>query len=67
MLELKQTFNFSQATLITPIHCKKKPCRLLESAIISKTNDKKQRRGFYQISPNADIMLRVNNIRIENG
>ena len=37
MLELKQTFNFSRATLIKPIHCKKSR-RLLESAVISKTN-----------------------------
>ena len=42
------TFNFSQATLIIPIHCKKFR-RLLESAVISKTNYIKQRPGFYQI------------------
>ena len=48
MLELKLTFNFSQATLLKPIHCKKS-CRLLESAVISKTKHIIQRTGFYQI------------------
>ena len=39
MLELKHTFDFSQATLIRPIHYKTSR-RLLESAVISKTNHK---------------------------
>ena len=55
---------FSQGTLIKPKHCKKSR-RLLESAIISKTNYIKQRPGFYQISPFlANIIL--NKIKIEN-
>ena len=37
MLELKHPFDFSQATLIKPIHSKTSR-RLLEFAIISKTN-----------------------------
>ena len=46
VLELKQTFNFSQAVLIKPIHCKKSQ-RLLESMDISKTNHVEQHPGFY--------------------
>ena len=57
-LELKYTFNFSQATLIKPIHCKKSQ-RLLESAVISETNHIKQCSGFYQILPYlANIILK---------
>ena len=42
--------------------------RLLESAVIFKTNHTKQRQGFYQISPNlANIILNENKIKIENG
>ena len=41
MLDLKHTFNFFQANLIKPIHCKKSH-RLLESTIISKTKHIKQ-------------------------
>ena len=69
MIDLKQPFNFSQATLIKPIHCKKKKKRrLLESAVISKTNHVKQRPSFYKISPDlADIILHEDNIKIENG
>ena len=65
-LEFKHTFNFFQATLTKPIHCKKSH-RLLESVVISKTNHIKQRPGFYQISQYlADIILHKNNIKIEN-
>ena len=46
MLEFKHTFNFSQATLIKLIHN-----RLLESEVISKTNDIGQRPEIYPISP----------------
>ena len=42
MLELKHTFDFSQATRIKPIHCKTSP-RLQKSAVTSKTNHIKQR------------------------
>ena len=65
MLELKHTFNFSQATLIKPIQCKKYQ-RLLESAVISKTNHIKQRPGFYQISPYlANMILSENKIKVQ--
>ena len=41
--------------------------RLLESAIISKTNHIRQHSGFYQFSPYlVNIVLRENNIKIEN-
>ena len=67
MVELKHTFNFSKATLIKPIHWKT-PWRLLESAVISKTNHIKQRPGFYQISSFlANIILNENKIKIKNG
>ena len=66
MLELKHAFNFSQATLIKPIHFKKSQ-RLLESVVISKTNYIKEHLGFYQISPYlANIILNENRIKIEN-
>ena len=45
MLELKNTFDFSQGTLIKPIHCKTSR-RLLEFAVISKTNHIKNVQGF---------------------
>ena len=61
MSVFKHTFSFSQANLIKPIHYKKKKQkkkktkkqnrRLLDSAIISKTNHIKQRPSLYQISP----------------
>ena len=67
MIDLKHTFNFSQATLIKLIHCKKFR-RLLKYVAISKTNYIKQCPGFYQISPYlAHIILHENNIKIENG
>ena len=67
MLVLKHTFNFFQATVIKRKHCKNS-CRLLESAVISKTNHVKQRLGFYQISLYlVDIIQYENNIKIENG
>ena len=60
MLDFNYTFNFSQATFIKPIHGKKS-YRLLESAVISKTNHIKQLAGFNQISPySADIILHEN-------
>ena len=59
MLELKHTFDFSQVTLMKPIHCKTFQ-RLLESAV-------KQRPGSYQISPHlANILPNENKIKIEN-
>ena len=62
MLYFKHTFNFSKATLIKPIHCKKSR-RLLVSAVISQSKHVKQRAGFYPISLYlADIILRENNI-----
>ena len=65
MLEIKHTFNFSQATLNKPIHCKKSH-KLLESAIIFKTNHMRQRPEFYQISTYlANIILHENNIKIK--
>ena len=66
MLDLKHTFNFSQATLIKPIHCKK-ICRLLESTVFSKIKHIKQRPRFFQILPYLDIILHENNLKIENG
>ena len=67
MLELKHTFNFSQTTLIKPIPSKTS-WRLLEFAVISKTNHIKQHPGFYQILPHlANIILNENKIKIENG
>ena len=67
ILDLKQTFNFPQATQIKPINCKISP-RLLQSAAISKTKYIQQRPRFNQIpSFLADIMLHENNIEIENG
>ena len=58
---------FSQTTLIKPIHCKKSR-RLIESTIISKTNHIKQHPGFYHTSLNlANILQHENNIKIENG
>ena len=48
--ELKHIFNFSEATLIKPIPCKKSRW-LLESAVISKANYIWQHPGFYQILP----------------
>ena len=67
-LDLKHTFNFSQVTLIKLIHCKKSS-RLLGSAIISHSKYIiKQCPDFYQISLYlADIILRENNIEMENG
>ena len=63
MLDLKHTFNFSRATLITPIHCKTSR-RLLKPAIISQSKHIKQRAGFYQIPPYlTDIILRENDIK----
>ena len=63
MLDLKHTFNFSQATLVKPIHCIQQ-----ESAVNSQCNHIKQRPGFYQISSYlADIILQENYIKIENG
>ena len=57
---------FSQVTLIQPIDCKIF-CRLLESAVISKTNHIRQHPGFYQVSPYlANIILLENNMKIEN-
>ena len=68
MLDFKDTFNFSQATLIKPIHCKKSN-RLLESTIISHSKHIiKQRHDFNQISLYlADIILHEINIEIEKG
>ena len=66
MLDIKHTFNISQATLLKPIYCEKSR-RLLESAVIFKTNHIKQRKGFFQISSYLADMLHENNIRIENG
>ena len=60
MLDLNNIFNFFQATLIKPIHCKKS-CRLLESAVISKTNLRRHRRGFCQISPYLVDIIRNEN------
>ena len=66
MLELKHTFNFSQATLIKPINCKKSRT-LLESVVISKTNHIKWHPGFNQMSPYMmNIILNENKIKIEN-
>ena len=67
MLELKHTFSFSQTSLIKPIHCKKSH-RLLEFEVISKTNHRRQRQGFYQMSPYlVNTILHENNIKMENG
>ena len=55
MLDVKHTFNFSHATLIKPMHCKKLSSKHIKQA------------GTYHISPNlADIILGNNNIEIEN-
>ena len=63
MLDLKDTFNFSQAALMKPLHCKNSHW-LPESAFISQFNPFKQQSGFYQISPYlADIILRENNTK----
>ena len=65
MLELKHIFDFSQVTLIKPIHCKTS-WKLLESAVISKTNHIKQRPGFYQLSPHLEnIILYENKIKTD--
>ena len=56
ILDLKHTFNFFQAILIKPIHCKKKIPQIVR--ICSHCN---------QISPYlANITLHENNIKIEN-
>ena len=67
MLDLKQTFSFSKSTLIKSIPCKKSH-RLLESVVISKTKHINELNGLFKVSPYlADIILHVNNIKIENG
>ena len=67
MLDLKHTFNFSQAIQIKPIHCKMSR-NLLESAVISKSNYIPQIPGFNQIlSYLANIIPHENNINIKNG
>ena len=63
----EHTFDFSQASLIKPTHCKKSR-RLLESQVISQFKHIKLQPGFYQILPDStNIILRKNNIPIENG
>ena len=54
MIDLKQNFNFSLATLIKPFFSQKLR-RLLKYSVISKTKRIKQRPGFFQIS--SYIML----------
>ena len=67
MLNLKHNFNFSQATLIKPIHGKNSH-RLLEFAVISMSNHIPQRIECHQISPYlANIILYENDMKIENG
>ena len=67
MLDFKNTFNFSQATLIKPIPCWNSS--LFESVIISHSNNAiKQCPGFLHISLcQANIILQENNIEIDNG
>ena len=68
MLDLKHTFNLSQATLIKTMHCIKSRRLLEEVSAISIINLIAQRLGFYQISPYlANIIQHENNINIENG
>ena len=62
MLELKNTFDFSQVTLSKPIQCKTSWI-LPEAMVIAKTNDIKQHPCFYQISPQlVNIILNENKI-----
>ena len=59
--------NIFQAILIKRIHCKNSQ-RLLESTVITKTNNIKQCVGFYHISPyQVNIILNENKIKIEYG
>ena len=58
MLDLKHIFNFSQVTLIKPIHCKKSLWRL-ESTVISKTKHIKQWSSFYRFHPTWQTLFYI--------
>ena len=68
MFIFKDISNFLQVILIKPIYCRNSLC-LFESAIIPHSKHTiKQNPGFFPISPyQANIILRKNNIRIDNG